>query len=117
MLAMGRALMSRARLLLLDEPSMGLAPLLVREIFRVIQRINRQGTAILLVEQNAHLALEVAPPGLYPGNGRDRPERPGEGTAPPSPGPGGLSGRQLKTVGATRWVAPLLIKIAAPYDD
>ena len=60
MLAVGRALMSRARLLLLDEPSMGLAPLLVREIFRVIQRINQQGTAILLVEQNAHLALEVA---------------------------------------------------------
>ena len=60
MLAVGRALMSRARLLLLDEPSMGLAPLLVREIFRVIQRINQQGAAILLVEQNAHLALEVA---------------------------------------------------------
>ena len=60
MLAVGRALMSRARLLLLDEPSMGLAPLLVREIFRVILRINRQGTAILLVEQNAKLALEVA---------------------------------------------------------
>jgi branched-chain amino acid transport system ATP-binding protein len=60
MLAVGRALMSRARLLLLDEPSMGLAPLLVREIFRVIQHINRQGTAILLVEQNALMALEVA---------------------------------------------------------
>lgn len=60
MLAVGRALMSRARLLLLDEPSMGLAPLLVREIFRVIQRINQQGTAILLVEQNALMALEVA---------------------------------------------------------
>ena len=60
MLAVGRALMTRARLLLLDEPSMGLAPLLVREIFRVIQRINQQGAAILLVEQNAHLALEVA---------------------------------------------------------
>jgi len=60
MLAVGRALMSRARLLLLDEPSMGLAPMLVREIFRVILRINRQGTAILLVEQNAKLALEVA---------------------------------------------------------
>ena len=60
MLAVGRALMSRARLLLLDEPSMGLAPLLVQEIFRVIQRINQQGAAILLVEQNAHLALEVA---------------------------------------------------------
>ena len=60
MLAVGRALMSRAQLLLLDEPSMGLSPLLVREIFRVIRRINRQGAAILLVEQNAHLALEVA---------------------------------------------------------
>ena len=60
MLAVGRALMSRARLLLLDEPSMGLAPMLVREIFRVLRRINQQGTAILLVEQNAHLALEVA---------------------------------------------------------
>jgi branched-chain amino acid transport system ATP-binding protein len=60
MLAVGRALMTRARLLLLDEPSMGLAPLLVQEIFRVIQRINQQGTAILLVEQNALLALEVA---------------------------------------------------------
>jgi len=60
MLALGRALMTRAQLLLLDEPSMGLAPVLVREIFRVIRRINQQGTAILLVEQNAHLALEVA---------------------------------------------------------
>ncbi|MBM4295255.1 MAG: ABC transporter ATP-binding protein [Deltaproteobacteria bacterium] len=60
MLAVGRALMSRARLLLLDEPSMGLAPMLVREIFRVIKRINEQGATILLVEQNAHLALEVA---------------------------------------------------------
>jgi branched-chain amino acid transport system ATP-binding protein len=60
MLAVGRALMTRARLMLLDEPSMGLAPLLVREIFRVIQRINQQGTAILLVEQNALMALQVA---------------------------------------------------------
>jgi branched-chain amino acid transport system ATP-binding protein len=60
MLAVGRALMSRARLLLLDEPSMGLAPMLVREIFRVLRRINQQGAAMLLVEQNAHLALEAA---------------------------------------------------------
>jgi branched-chain amino acid transport system ATP-binding protein len=60
MLAVGRALMSRGRLLLLDEPSMGLAPMLVREIFKVIERINRQGATILLVEQNALLALEVA---------------------------------------------------------
>jgi len=60
MLAVGRALMSRGRLLLLDEPSMGLAPMLVREIFKVIKRINQQGATILLVEQNALLALEVA---------------------------------------------------------
>jgi branched-chain amino acid transport system ATP-binding protein len=60
MLAVGRALMSRARLLLLDEPSMGLAPMLVREIFRVIKRLNEAGSTILLVEQNARLALEMA---------------------------------------------------------
>ncbi len=60
MLAVGRALMSRARLLLLDEPSMGLAPMLVREIFRVIHRLNLTGATVLLVEQNARLALEVA---------------------------------------------------------
>ncbi len=60
MLAMGRGLMSRPDLLLLDEPSMGLAPLLVKEIFEVITRINQSGTAILLVEQNASMALTVA---------------------------------------------------------
>ena len=60
MLAMGRALMSRPRLLLLDEPSMGLAPLLVKEIFSIIKEINQTGTTILLVEQNAHMALSIA---------------------------------------------------------
>lgn len=60
MLAMGRALMSRPRLLLLDEPSMGLAPLLVKEIFSIIKEINNTGTTILLVEQNAHMALSIA---------------------------------------------------------
>lgn len=60
MLAMGRALMSRPRLLLLDEPSMGLAPLLIREIFAIIQDINRTGTTVLLVEQNANMALSIA---------------------------------------------------------
>lgn len=60
MLAMGRALMSRPKLLLLDEPSMGLAPLLIREIFSIIQDINRAGTTILLVEQNANMALSIA---------------------------------------------------------
>jgi branched-chain amino acid transport system ATP-binding protein len=60
MLAIGRALMSRPRLLLLDEPSLGLAPLLVREIFKTIQEINRHGVTVLLVEQNAHMALSIA---------------------------------------------------------
>ncbi len=60
MLAIGRALMTRPKLLLLDEPSMGLAPLLVREIFNIIGEINRDGTTVLLVEQNAHMALGIA---------------------------------------------------------
>jgi len=60
MLALGRGLMARAKLMLLDEPSMGLAPLLVQDIFRVIRQVNSEGTTILLVEQNAHMALEVA---------------------------------------------------------
>ncbi len=60
MLAVGRALMAKPKLLLLDEPSLGLAPLIVREIFRVIAQLKRQGVAILLVEQNAHAALQVA---------------------------------------------------------
>ena len=60
MLAIGRALMSRPRILLLDEPSMGLAPLLVQEIFSIIKDINNAGTTILLVEQNASMALQIA---------------------------------------------------------
>ena len=60
MLAMGRALMSRPKLLLLDEPSMGLAPLLVKEIFNIIKEINESGTTVLLVEQNANMALSIA---------------------------------------------------------
>ncbi len=60
MLATGRGLMSRPTLLLLDEPSMGLSPILVEEIFRIIVEINKQGTSILLVEQNAHMALAIA---------------------------------------------------------
>lgn len=60
MVAMGRALMSRPKLLLLDEPSMGLAPLFIKEIFNIIQMINSQGTTVLLIEQNAKVALEIA---------------------------------------------------------
>jgi branched-chain amino acid transport system ATP-binding protein len=70
MLAIGRALMARPRVLLLDEPSMGLAPTMVEVIFQTIQEINRQGTTILLVEQNALMALEVAHRGYVLQTGR-----------------------------------------------
>jgi branched-chain amino acid transport system ATP-binding protein len=70
MLAVARWLMARPRLLLLDEPSMGLAPILVEEIFEIIREINRQGTTILLVEQNANMALQVANRGYVLETGR-----------------------------------------------
>ncbi len=60
MLAMGRAIMAKPKLLLLDEPSMGLAPIMVKTIFNTIEAINKEGTTILLVEQNAHMALSIA---------------------------------------------------------
>jgi branched-chain amino acid transport system ATP-binding protein len=72
MLAIGRAVMSRPRLLLLDEPSLGLAPLLVREIFKTIREINQRGVTVLLVEQNAHMALSVAGRGYVLETGRVR---------------------------------------------
>lgn len=70
MLAMGRAMMSRPKLLMMDEPSMGLAPLLVEQIFEIIQTLNRNGTTILLVEQNAQMALSVAHRGYVLETGR-----------------------------------------------
>ena len=70
MLAIGRALMARPRLLLLDEPSMGLSPILVEAIFETIQSISRQGTTILLVEQNARMALRMATRGYVMQSGR-----------------------------------------------
>jgi branched-chain amino acid transport system ATP-binding protein len=70
MCAMGRALLARPRLLLLDEPSMGLAPVLVERIFEVIVEINQQGTTVLLVEQNALMALEIAHRGYVLGTGK-----------------------------------------------
>ena len=70
MLAIGRALMSRPRLLLMDEPSMGLAPALVDRVFEIISEIHREGTAIFLVEQNARMALEVASRGYVLQQGR-----------------------------------------------
>ena len=70
MLAMGRALMSRPKVLLLDEPSLGIAPLLVRDIFKTIVEINRAGTTVLLVDQNAHMALGIAQRGYVLETGR-----------------------------------------------
>ncbi|MBF0503133.1 MAG: ABC transporter ATP-binding protein [Candidatus Riflebacteria bacterium] len=70
MLAVGRALMMRAKLLLLDEPSMGLAPILVKEIFRIIVELNKQGATVLLVEQNANMALKISQRAYVLENGR-----------------------------------------------
>ncbi|MEN8212225.1 MAG: ABC transporter ATP-binding protein, partial [Thermodesulfobacteriota bacterium] len=70
MLAIGRGLMLRPTLLILDEPSLGLSPLLVKEIFAIIKEINAKGTTILLVEQNANMALSVSSTGLILENGR-----------------------------------------------
>ena len=72
MCAMGRALMARPKLLLLDEPSMGLAPIFVEKIFEIVIEINQQGTTILLVEQNALMALDVANRGYVLETGRSR---------------------------------------------
>ena len=70
MLAIGRALMARPKLLLLDEPSLGLSPVLVEQVFEVLQEINKQGITMLLVEQNAYMALEIAHRGYVIENGK-----------------------------------------------
>ena len=75
MLAIGRALMARPKLLMLDEPSMGIAPILVQRIYETIAEINRQGVSILLVEQNANYALDVAKRGYVSGDGRGGADR------------------------------------------
>ena len=70
MLAIGRALMSRPKLMMMDEPSLGLAPLIVRDIFSIIKEINKRGVTILLIEQNANMALSTADTGYVMETGR-----------------------------------------------
>ena len=95
MLAMGRALMARPRLLLLDEPSMGLAPVLVEQVFDTITKVNEQGTTVLLVEQNALVALNIANHGYVLETGQHHPRRPGQRAGPQRRGPQGLPRRGL----------------------
>ena len=94
MLSMGRALMARPRIMLLDEPSMGLAPILVDQIFDIIRTLNKEGTTILLVEQNARLALGIANRGYVLGDRRDRADRRGQDPDGRPAGQGRLSGRR-----------------------
>jgi len=93
MLAIGRGLMASAKLLLLDEPSLGLAPVLVQEVFKVIVEINKSGTTILLVEQNARMALLIAAARIRPGDGTDGPVRLRGRAAGQRPDEGKLPGR------------------------
>ena len=123
MLAMGRALMSKPRLLMLDEPSMGLAPILVEQIFDIIQELNQHGTTILLVEQNAQMALSVAHRGYVLETGKIVTTGSGEETA------GGRGSRKKPIWAADRplfyfpsaanadgifYAVPFLIKITHP---
>ena len=106
MLAIGRGMMAQPKLLLLDEPSMGLAPILVEEIFSIIQEINAQGVSILLVEQNALMALSVAHRGYVLETGRIVLTGTGRGAAARSAGDERVSGRSLGTSGASYVLAP-----------
>ena len=78
MLAVGRALMSRPKVMMMDEPSLGLAPLVVREIFRIIEEVNKRGVTILLIEQNANMALKTADMGYVLETGRITMSGPGK---------------------------------------
>ena len=82
MVAMGRALMARPKLMLMDEPSMGLAPILVERSFEIIQQVHDAGVAMLIVEQNANVSLSIADRGYVLSTGRDRPRGQGLGAPP-----------------------------------
>ncbi len=96
MLAIARGLMAHPELMLLDEPSMGLAPIIVEQIFDIIQEINQQGTSILLVEQNAQMALSIADRGYVFETGKDRAGGPSRRSAGRSDGQRSISGWRVK---------------------
>ncbi len=102
MCAIGRALMARPKLLLLDEPSLGLAPIFVERIFEIIKQINEQGTSILLVEQNALMALDVAQPRLRARDGPHRARRQRRGAEDERAGPQDVPRRDLGVDGSRR---------------
>ena len=102
MCAIGRALMARPKLLMLDEPSMGLAPIFVEKIFEIISEINEQGTTILLVEQNALMALDTAQRGYVMETGHDRPRRRREGAARERAGPEDVPRHRVAAEGPRR---------------
>ena len=102
MCAIGRALMARPKLLLLDEPSMGLAPIFVEKIFDIVREINEQGTPILLVEQNALMALDAAHRGYVLETGPDRARRRREGAAGERARAEGVPGRGVRRTRRTR---------------
>jgi ABC-type branched-subunit amino acid transport system ATPase component len=106
MLAIGRALMARPRLLMLDEPSVGLAPIFVERIFEIIREINEQGTTILLVEQNALLALGCGRSRLRPRDGPDRARRRRQESARQRGRKKDLPRRKLSTIPGGRLIEP-----------
>jgi len=116
MLATGRALMTRPRLLLMDEPSMGLAPVLVEAIFDVIKVINQEGTTILLVEQNALMALSIAHRGYVIQTGQNSPAGYGGQFEKQRNGPKSLSGSgiSLYVRGGRKTAAPTVLRIYNP---
>ena len=113
MLAIGRALMARPRLLLLDEPSMGLAPRLVAKIFDIVREIARQGVTILLVEQNARLALEVAHRGYVMESGSITLAGEREGLLAEPEGARGLPGRRRPRVAGCAQRSAWVVKLSA----
>lgn len=122
MLAVGRALMSRPKVIMMDEPSLGLAPIIVKGIFEIIKEINKQGVTVLLIEQNANMALKTANLGLRHGDWPDHPPRQRRGAAGQRGGEGGLPRhvirkRHSRAFGAVRSGSPAVLSAQRFFSD